>query len=450
MHDPIAISVLSLIVLLFAIGVAIYSFKRYEVLVFLVALSPLISALFITDTQSASEEGIGSYLRVSIMLFAGLVGIIQFFRLRQIVQEKIPIHLTLMGMFLLLTLLSTTYSLDKYYTFIRSFSFIAFFGFLIGLHYWLQDRHQVDKVLHTFFLFVFICTILNALSIVIFPERAWDYYSGNRFRGLWAHPNMMGVFCMSSYPVLLWKYSRSNSFGKWAILIFVSLIAIFHILSGSRSTIFVSVFSISVWFFVLKYRIKLVFFILVCLSGLLIMTSTTAGKYIKRDTEYGESFTTLTGRDEIWNASYLLIKDKPIFGYGYGVEGKVFEDARFYNPVESLWRGSARTSLHNGYITIVIGVGIVGFTVWLLLLYIPLRRTMLLLSDTYKAFVIAIITACLLENFVESSIVGGTTLASVFFWIVWVLLGRLQYISESEKFKQTVKNTKSVNQEIIF
>ncbi len=427
MHDPIALTVLGLIVLIIALAIGACSIRRYEVSVFLVALSPLIAALFVTNVKGEQVEGIGSYLRVGLLLFAGIVGIIQFFRLRSIVNERLPFHLILLGMFLLLALFSTSYSIDKPYTFIRSCSFLALFGFLLGLHYWIQDRRRLDQALNMLFLLVCIYTIMNVISPFVFPERSWHWITENRFQGLLTHPNMMGIFCMLSYPVLLWKYSTSNQRVKWMVLVFIGTLFILHILTGSRSTILGAVFGISCWFFVLKQRLKLVLLLFVLsLSGMLLMTSTIVNKSMKRKTDYGDSITTLTGRQEIWIASYMLIMNKPILGYGYGVAGKVFGDLRFYNPELPFWSGTARASLHNGYFSTAIGVGIVGSVFWLLLLYIPLRRSISFFSSPYKAFVISIMSMCLLVNFVESVITGGNSLASVFFWITWVASGRLK------------------------
>jgi O-antigen ligase len=436
MHDPITVSVLSLIILVIAAGIAFYSFRRYEVVLFLVALSPLASAVFVGSKDTVYEEGVGSYIRISILLLAGLVGMLQFFRLKHTLREKPPAHLILMGVFLLLALLSTSYSVDRYYTFIRSCTFIAFFGFLLGLHYWIQERYHVDKVLNTIYILIIGITVLNALSVVLFPERVLYWDSGNRFRGLWAHPNMMGIFCMSSYPVLLWKYERDSLIGKCMILAFISAILIFHFLSGSRSTMLGAAFGVACWYYVLKQRGKLILLILgLCLAGGLMMSSAETSRYIVRETKSGDSFTTLTGRKDIWYATYVLIKDRPILGYGYGVSGKIFDDARFYDSKLSLWKGSTRTSLHNGYLNVAAGTGLVGLIIWSLIVYLSLRRSLFLMNDTYKAFGLAIMSMCLIVNFVESSIVGANTMASIFFWVALVLFGRIQFISQSEKLR---------------
>jgi O-antigen ligase len=433
MHDPITLSVLILILLLVAAGTAFCSFRRYEVAVFLVAISPLASAVFVGSKDSAYEEGLGSYIRISMLLFAGLVGMIQFFRLKHNVREKPPVHLILLGVFLFLALLSTSYSVDGYYTFIRSCTFIAFFGFLLGLHYWIQERSHMDKVINAIYILIIGITILSAISVVLFPERVLYWDAGNRFRGLWAHPNMMGIFCMSSYPVLLWKYERSNLSGKCMILAFVSVILVFHFFSGSRSTMLGAAFGVACWYYVLKQRGKLILLILgLCLAGGLMMSSAETSRYIVRDTKSGDSFTTLTGRKDIWHATYALIKDRPMLGYGYGVSGKIFQDARFYDSKLSLWKGSTRTSLHNGYLNIAAGTGVVGLMIWSFVVYISLRRGFFLINDTYKAFGLAIMSMCLVVNFVESSIVGANTMASIFFWVALVMLGRIQFLAQRE------------------
>jgi O-antigen ligase len=195
-------------------------------------------------------------------------------------------------------------------------------------------------------------------------------------------------------------------------------------------------FGVACWYYVLKQRGKLILLILgLCLAGGLMMSSAETSRYIVRETKSGDSFTTLTGRKDIWYATYVLIKDRPILGYGYGVSGKIFDDARFYDSKLSLWKGSTRTSLHNGYLNVAAGTGLVGLIIWSLIVYLSLRRSLFLMNDTYKAFGLAIMSMCLIVNFVESSIVGANTMASIFFWVALVLFGRIQFISQSEKLR---------------
>ena len=71
-----------------------------------------------------------------------------------------------------------TYSIDRFYTFTRASQFIAFFGFLLGLFYWLKDSSDLDKVLNIYFGVIILGVIINILSLVIRVSTIAVLYQG--------------------------------------------------------------------------------------------------------------------------------------------------------------------------------------------------------------------------------------------------------------------------------
>lgn len=423
--DAITLMVLSGIALFTIIIITICSLKRFEVAVFLVAFSPWLSAIFIPNIPDyVQEASISSYLRISLLIWMGIVGIIEFFKLRSNNREKLPFHLILLGVFSLFALISTIYSIDPQYTFIRSCSFIAFFGFLLGLHSWLQDRQRFEQILQILFLLICFFIISDAMSIVIFPNRAWWWEVNNRFQGLWAHPNTMGSVCMISYPVLIWKYSRCSPIKKSMVILLIGILASMHFLTGSRSSIIATFLGLFVWFFVQKKKVKMV--LLLGMIGILTLIIILF-RPSSFQREEGAEFTDLTGREKFWSGSYTLLMERPLHGFGYGVEGKIWEDPRFYESKLTLWSGSVKTSLHNGYLSIAIGLGMIIFFIWCITLLLPLWQSMSLPLNDYKAFGYTIMLMCMLLNFFETVIMDTSSLAAILFWIAWVFVGRLSY-----------------------
>jgi len=256
--DALTLIVLIGIILLTIVIITIWSLKRYEIAVSLLGLSPWLSTLFIpTNSDGLLEATFGSYLRISLLIWMGMVGVIQYIRFRLSHSEKLPLHFVLIGIFLLFALTSTTYSIDPKYTLIRSCSLIALFGFLLGLHSWLQDDQRFEKLLNIIFLLICFITIIDTMSMVIFPDRAWWWEANSRFQGLWTHPNTMGSVCMISYPVLLWKYSRCSSFKKSMIMLLTIILASLHFLTGSRASFIATFLGIFVWLYFQKKKIKL-------------------------------------------------------------------------------------------------------------------------------------------------------------------------------------------------
>src|SRR5207249_4720227 len=127
----------------------------------------------------------------------------------------------------------------------------------------------------------------------------------------------------------------------------------------------------------------------------------------------GYSATNLSERPEFWYGGLTLISERPILGYGYAVEGGVWNDPRFNRPEYALWRGTARTSLHNGYLSVAIGLGLAALLVWCGILFMPLWRVRILPYSDYKALAMAVMVSSLVLNGVETEI-GGM---AVIFWI---------------------------------
>jgi O-antigen ligase len=418
--DNLTLGLLGGILLVAALGLTSWGAKRYEAVIFLVALSPLISSFTSwnsadADVNATQETGIGSYVRLGILMLACALGLLQFIRSRSIGRRKTSIHFVLLGVFLVAALVSTIYSIDQQYTFVRSASFLALFGFLLGLDSWLEEERRFKQTLNTLLIVVGLVTFLSVLSMVFWPDRAWDE---SRFQGLWDHPNSMGGFCMLSYPLLLWMYPRSTALQKCLIAVLMAGLVVLHVMTGSRGSLIAALFGVCVWFVVRRKTTQLAVLLVVSAIGLLVSMQLKPSSF-ERDGLY--SLTDLTDRQDFWYGSMTLIREKPLLGYGYGVEGGVWNDPRFNQPEYSLWKGTARASLHNGYLSVAIGIGLVALVVWLVILVIPLWKLRRSVYLDYKAVAMAILLASMLLNFVEGEI-GGT---AAVFWIMWVIAGKL-------------------------
>lgn len=421
-----------------AAGILYFCIVRFELALFLVVLSPWVSAIFFNNTPSfdySAEGGPGSYLRIGILALTGIAGLVKYLKLLPVNRGRFSVHFILLGIFLLLAFLSISYSIDKEFTFIRTASFLALGGFLLGFDSWLEEEDQFEKSLNVLFYFIAFSVIVNSIALILLPSRVWWWEAEERFLGLWDHPNTLGGFCMVSYPVLLWKYNRSESLNSRLIVIALGLLTvILHYLTGSRTSIVVAVAGLIVWFLVRKKLLK-AGLIAGLFAVLVLLIVELKPQVFQREGD--RKITDLTGREEFWQGARILISERPLQGYGYSVEGKVWEDARFYDPKNSLWVGSSRTSLHNGYISVVIGVGLGAFLLWCAILILPLWRVTSTPASDYKAVIISLIIMILLSNFAESAITGGNSINSIFFWIAWVMAGRAVIFKPSNDLFET-------------
>ena len=416
--------------LFLTLAVFILCIKRYEIAVFLVILSPWLPVAFRANVEADLEEtGVGSYLRIGLVLLLGIAGTVRFLLFHKHSHRPLPVHFQLLGVFLFFALLSTVYSIDMRFTLIRAGTAIAFFAFLIGFWYWLREDEHCVLTERVLFLTVCLGTLVNLAAMIVLPDRVWWWNDPTRFQGLLGHPNTMGSFCMVSYVILLWAYTQAQGLRRSltaALLVGTSALLL---LTGSRTSLVCSAFGIIVWLVARKQKAVLLSFVTVMLIAGTYLLQFHPERFERRR---NESVTDLTGRSDFWVAAYQLISESPVLGYGYGVDGKVWNDPRFYRHSITLWKGSARASLHNSYVTIAVSGGIGAVVLWIILLFIPAWQCRFWSSDGAKAFVLSMTAICALHSFAESDFAGVSSPAAVVFWIAWTIGGTLTHPRDAQ------------------
>ena len=419
-----------------AVAVLLYCWRYYECAIVMILVSPWINWLFYSNAVKTVDEeggtGAASYLRILLVLLVSVCGVVQLVKAYFARQFKIPRYLLLFGAFIGLAVVSGSYSIDRKFTIIRSLEFMVFFMFLLGLHTWIDHRKKMDRILNIYFWVAVGQIFINAAALFLCSSRVWAWRMPDRFQGLTDHPNMFGAVCMVTYPILIWKYGNSQRNGKLLTIILLCLTAMLHVLSGSRSSMLASILGGLVWvgcsirtITLKQLAISLALGMIVTLGVSFLLLTKPAS--LKR----GDStVTTLTGRTEFWAGCLQLIREKPIQGYGYGVAGKVWEDPRFHREGEFLWEGSARSSLHNGYLSLAIGLGVIGLVMWFVVLGIPICKIFRLGPSPYKTFLLMVSIELLVLNFFESALSSGSQLhTSLIFWIFLIVAGKLPEIT---------------------
>ena len=167
-NDPLALGLLSGLVFIFAGSLAVVGIRRYEFTILLIVVSPWLSSLFIPNTTELyytdRAATLGSYMRISVLVLAGLVGFVSFFKFRwQNHKTTLPEYI-LLGLFTLIALVSSVYSIERDITFIRSISFILLFLFLLGFSSWLDSDEKIQSSLNILF-WIFAVIIHDAISL---------------------------------------------------------------------------------------------------------------------------------------------------------------------------------------------------------------------------------------------------------------------------------------------
>jgi len=407
---------------------------RYEIAFGLVLLSACLHFGSVPNIDMGSIEllletvevpGPAKMLRVGIIALAGAIGFLRYFRIRREAPEPIPPPFLLLAAFLLLATLSVAYSIEPRFTLVRTAEFIAFYGFLLGMYSWVRSQREIDLSLNIFFCFLVFAVIMNAAAIGLFPGKVWHWRAPDRYQGLMGHPNSLGEMCTMTYLVFLWKFRRLGLEGRVAVAALTLVALGMHVISGSRGPLAAAIAGFFFWSYFMRDRAKMTAIATaVIAAGIILTAAPSLLPSFQRGAE-GDKKTSgvrdLTGRTEMWAPAIQLLARRPLTGYGYEVSGSIWDDPKLTHGLYISQWGSSKTSLHNGYLDIAIGMGLTGLALWLLILLWPLRRMFQMPVSETKALLLAFMLQFLVINIAESAISTSRSFASLGFWLMWCM-----------------------------
>lgn len=188
-------------------------------------------------------------------------------------------------------------------------------------------------------------------------------------------------------------------------------------MADSRTPFVTTAVGVATWL-AWKYKTKGVLAAAVILLVLVILKSSNS-PYISRGME------TYNGRSTYWAFEEHKIAQRPLFGYGYGIEGRLFiqsldfRDAWFveYTP---------HSSLQNGYLSLAIGIGVLGAGAFLYLMLRPWVDLFVMKGGNVllKAAFFLVVVPRLVYSMSESGIETLKGYDGLLTFLVWLLAER--------------------------
>jgi len=334
--------------------------------------------------------------------------------------RKIKIFDILAIVFVIYALLSSFYSPIRSLSQERAITILLLYISVFWIIWKYVYEQGPEKTVNLILQVTMLIFIISYLMLFISPHLSFLY---GRFQGIFQNPNSIGITCAILLPLSLWQFLETKK--KTALfLFFLMLVGLF--LSASRNSINAVVIAMGYFIYMRsrKYR-PLVFFLLMSLILILTWATQTLAAHFFQAYYRTETIPTLGGRMGIWPYALELITNKPIFGYGFGVEDKIL-------PLKyPMLRGQLGTYMHNSYLGMMLQLGIVGFIIFYSPLFILLFKELFsrqdsktpLLRYALQASLIAGLLCCVFESWVYS--VGN---AQAFpFWIMVMLLTFYRY-----------------------
>jgi len=205
--------------------------------------------------------------------------------------------------------------------------------------------------------------VLNETGRVI-----WAGTGVSRFVGFLNQPNDVGMVMLTAVPTSLFLWPWVSRTVRAILLASIVSITICTLLANSRSSMValsIGVCAYVAWRFRARGVLTLTCCAVLAASIILAMSDRARNDHFARG-DVG----TFTGRTHIWAFTLDQIKESPILGKGYLVEGEILSSKEFpvwFGP----WDKGPHSSLHQEYLSHAIGVGLPATVFWLFIVLRP-------------------------------------------------------------------------------
>jgi exopolysaccharide production protein ExoQ len=302
-------------------------------------LYPILN-IFILDNESISFLSVRGFIRVaySILIFVTVLSYINrsFYNYSYVLIKKSSLFWYLL--YLIISGLSFLWSEGSAIEIImRFFDSTSLFLLIILVVSYLTKKYNIYVAIRWVFFFLLIYIVCEIISFA-------------KIQNLISLNLMIksSQFACTIFFFMAWKYAN-RLITKWTILIL-------GVFSGSTVG-YIGMFIGFIWLLFFSSNrennqpLKFIFFILISLFLVFVGSDSILKNTIFSDKE-SISYEETSGRNTIYNAAWEAFKEKPILGYGFVVgEQKVLLDntGRFYD------------TSHNGFLSALLGTGMVGF-----------------------------------------------------------------------------------------
>ncbi len=286
---------------------------------------------------------------------------------------------------------------------------------LLGL--FLAARYDWSELVQRLaFAFAFL-VFLTFIVVLVDPLRgiSQEIHYG-AWRGPWVEKNYLGSSMTRALVVMMCAFVMRPDRG-WFWVPMGLLCFVLVLLSTSKTALLASLLAIGLFIFLRLYRrypvLRLIlvyglFFIVVLFVALLAMFPDEMLGLIGKDA-------TLTGRTDIWDALIRSIKEKPWFGFGYGVYWLDQLGPSYYVRLSLQW---GVPTAHNGWIETWLSVGAVGVALFAILYFWTLILAFMRIkrggTETYWVVIISL--TFLIFSVSESSVLQQNDLS----WVIFV------------------------------
>jgi len=400
-----------------------YTSRHVSALLFVLVLIEVVAA---SAFAAGSDAKIGALVRYPLNLLFILPFIPTLWRSGILRQGGFRDY----GIYLFWALISVSYSLLPAVSVARVVAAILPFLAICAIVLEIRSGEDARRMMGVLLAGCGIVVAANYLENLIQPGLAWqiDTEEGMlRFVGFLTEPNEIGNLMLATIGagVCYWPIASK---GKKVLAALVMIGALIQgVMADSRSPIFGLAIGCAVYL-VWKYRARGVIG-LVILYAMFYVAAHAPGMHQYFDRGDVASF---TGRQVAWDFAVAKVKERPLVGYGYEVEGQILS-SQYFPGWDAVWSLGYQSSLHDGYLSRAVSLGIPALLFWLFITLRPMVSCFLRDGDPWKLrsmAPLAILPVLILE-FTES-VVDFRAFAGILMALAWAMLERERLVAREQ------------------
>lgn len=328
-------------------------------------------------------------------------------KMEKILYPKRSLWLAIAVMFIIASL----YSINIGYSFGRVFSYLIMTLFFFMFYRYQSNHHTLINIPYYFGKGFIVYEVANFFSTI---TGGWV-----RAAGITGNANSLGIWSNIAFVFSIYYIKNAKILKIKYLYVVIAMMSVYTaIASGSRTYTICILLNISIFFIVMfqskiKYLVLIAVILFICIDITSILNSLYHLPGFQRLIEEGSS------RGAIWEAGLSLWKQKPIFGWGYGVNQEL-------NSIEYLGYipgyADYGFAFHNSYLSTIIEVGVVGLFIILMHYVLIIFKGLKIYVKTKNITVFTVIWLCInmFLCFIGSS--AMTSLGSTEGFLFWGLL----------------------------
>ena len=389
----------------------VFGFLPALVCLYVTVIFPLCLRLFPSEELESRIEH-----RIFWPCVAGLALLGCARRFRSLRARDVPLSLWLLGLYLALALCSLAWSAAPDIAFRRLVQQILVISAVAGPVLFSGRALRVIPSLTTAFA---LASAVNLVAVMVLPPTELGY------AGVFTQKNTLGQFAGIGLLVAMLSIQKADRVRDRGLSLFsAGACCALLVLSQSKTSLGLALacplLSMAVVFFGRTCRVSPVLVVLLLLAAALSLTapvSLVVGRTFDDVSLFLFNDTTFTGRSYIWSFAMEAIERRPLIGWGYQSFWLIGQDS--VSVREAPGFVASMPHAHNGYIDVLLELGVAGLTLLLAMLVAALWSAGDL-SDRrpwIAAGWIAILVFVASHNLLESSWVRGADLPWVMFLI---------------------------------